>query len=181
MFFVDARTELFGYAAAILLAAIAAATDWRSGRIPNWLTLPPLVIAPVVYGIAHGWDGVASSLAGLFVCALVPFFLFRQGAIGGGDVKLVAAIGASAGLFVGLEVELVSFVVAGLYALGRLAWEGELIRTLGNSFFLALNPLLPKKWRREISPTLMSTVRMGGSFLAAAVLSLLARHPELYT
>ena len=146
----DARTELIGFAAAILIAGIATVTDWRTGRIPNWLTLPPLVIAPIVYGIAHGWIGVMSSVGGIIVCGLVPFFLWRQSAIGGGDVKMVAAIGASAGVLVGLEIELVSFLVAGLYALGRLAWSGELLKTLANSFFLALNPLLPKKWRRTI-------------------------------
>lgn len=181
MLYLDDQTQLFGYAAAILLAAIAAATDWKTGAIPNWLTLPPLVVAPVVYGIAHGWTGVVVSLGGLVICGLVPFLLWRQGAIGGGDVKFVAAVGASAGILVGLEVELVAFVVAGLYAMGRLAWDGELIKTLGNSFFLALNPLLPKKWRRKISPSLLHTVRMGGSFLAAGVVTFLARHPEFYT
>lgn len=176
----DSNTELFGLAAAILIAGIAAVMDWRTGRIPNYLTLPPLIIAPIVYGITDGTVGVLSSIVGMLLCGLVPFFLWRQGAIGGGDVKMTAAIGAVAGVLVGLEIEFISFIVGGLYALGRLAWEGQLLRTFANSFYLALNPLLPKKWRRKINPSLLSTVRMGGSFLVAAVLTLLARHPYLY-
>ena len=176
----DAETELVGIAAAILIAGIAAFTDWRSGRIPNWLTLPPLVIAPVIYGILYGWNGAFISVGGIVICGLVPFFLHRQSAIGGGDVKMVAAIGAVTGMLVGLEIEFVSFLVAGLYALGRLAWDGKLLQTLANSFFLALNPLLPKKWRRSVSPTMLSTVRMGGSFLAAGIMTVLSRHPYLF-
>ncbi len=173
-------TEVYGLMAAILIAGIAAVTDWRTGKIPNWLTFPPLVIAPAVYGILHGAMGLFMSVGGIVMCGLVPFFLHRQGAIGGGDVKMVAAIGAVSGVLAGLEIELVALIVAGLYALGRLAWEGELLKTLANSFFLGLNPLLPKKWRRKINPTQLSTVRMGGAFIAAAVLVLFSRHPNLF-
>jgi prepilin peptidase CpaA len=98
---------------------------------------------------------------------------------GGGDVKLGAAIGACAGLRAGFEIWLVSLVIAALFALGWLAWEGKLPQTLRNTFFLALNPMLPKQRRSAVRPSQMSTVRMGGAFLAATVLSLLIRHPSL--
>ncbi len=176
-----AAYELYGIAAALGLALTAAITDWRKGEIPNWLTLPPLVVAPVVYGILLGKMGAIASVLGIIFCGLPTLVLWWQGGIGGGDVKLVAAIGATAGIMAGLEIELVAFVVAALYALGRLAWEGKLLRTLGNTLFLALNPLLPKKWRRKVSPSLMNTVRLGGAFLAATILSFLVRQPNLYS
>lgn len=175
-----AQTELVAFIAAILISGIAALTDWRAGKVPNWLTYPLLVLGPLAYGIAHGSSGAISSVLGIFVCGLVPMLLWFQGAVGGGDVKMIAAIGAVMGPLRGLEVELISLVVAALYALGRLAWEGKLLGTLANSFFLALNPLLPKKHRRKITPTMMATVRMGGAFFAASVLILLSRHPEFY-
>ena len=169
--------ELYGIAAALVLTFAAAVTDWRKGEIPNWLTLPPLVVAPVLYAVFVGTQGIASSLLGIFFCGLPFLVLWWQGGIGGGDVKLVAAIGACAGAMAGLEIELLSLVIAALYALGRLAWQGQLIRTLGNAVFLAMNPLLPKKWRRKVSPTLMNTVRLGGAFLCATLLSFMIRQP----
>ncbi|MEM6954311.1 MAG: A24 family peptidase [Myxococcota bacterium] len=175
----DPTTEYTAFAAAILIAAVAALFDFRQGRIPNWLTLPPLIIAPIAYGLVHGLAGAAMSIGGIVLCGLVPWLLFRQGAIGGGDVKMTAAIGAVTGVLLGLKIEFVSLLVAGIYALGRLAWEGQLLRTLGNSFFLAANPLLPKHWRRSITPTMLATVRMGGAFVAAAILSFISEHPEL--
>ena len=112
-----ASYELYGIAAALGLALTAAITDWRKGEIPNWLTLPPLVVAPVVYGILLGKMGAIASVLGIVFCGLPTLVLWWQGGIGGGDVKLVAAIGATAGLMAGLEIELVAFVVAALYAL----------------------------------------------------------------
>ena len=81
----------------IAVAATAAATDARSGLIPNWITLPPLLAALVLHFVTQGAGGLALSLAGALVCGLVPYLLFRQGTMGGGDVKLLAALGALGG------------------------------------------------------------------------------------
>lgn len=171
---------LAGQCAAVGLAFVAAVTDWRKGEIPNWLTFPPLFLGPLMWGLAEGPTGLAESVAGMLLCAFIPFLLFKLGAIGGGDVKLVAAMGAVAGWKLGLEFELAGFVVAALYALGRLAYEGKLLRTLSNSVFLALNPIMPRSWRRRVTPSLMSTVRMGGGFFVGAAVSAISHHPELW-
>lgn len=177
---------LVGQLSAVGVALVSAVTDWRRGEIPNWLTLPPLVIGPVFWFLAGG-AGVEGakqmgwSVMGLLVCGLVPYLLFRKGAIGGGDVKIVAAMGALAGLYHGLEFALAGFLVAGVYALGRLAWEGKLLRTLGNSLFLALNPLMPKAWRREVTSDSMATVRMGGAFFVGAAIATLSHYPQLWS
>ncbi|MBX3250770.1 MAG: prepilin peptidase [Myxococcales bacterium] len=181
-----ATAILVGQLAAVSVALVSAVTDWRRGEIPNWLTLPPLVIGPLFWFLAGG-AGVTgaklmiNSLAGIFFCGLVPYLLFRKGAIGGGDVKIVAAMGALAGLYHGLEFALAGFLAAGVYALGRLAWEGKLLRTLGNSLFLALNPLMPKAWRREVTPESMATVRMGGAFFVGAAVATLSHYPQVWS
>lgn len=168
------------HAVAIVIAAAAAVTDWRTGLIPNWLTLPALVVAPIVHGLVDGLRGLISSVLGLLVCGLVPYLLFRKQAMAGGDVKLFAAVGAVAGLYVGIEAELLAFIVAAVFSLGQLAWRGKLLRTIGNSFFIALNPVLPKKWRREMEPELMSKVRMGLSIFVGTLLAVLMRHPTFW-
>ncbi len=151
----------FGVAASV--AAIAAVWDWRTGRIPNWLTLPPLVIAPLVYGLSLGPRFAIQSAVALLICGLIPYLLFRHNAMGGGDVKLFAALGAITGvsLTTGLEIELASLVAALVLTLGRLAWDGGLLRTLRNALFMVINPLLPAARRHEVRPELMTAVRMG--------------------
>lgn len=174
----DATLAVHG--AAVLITATGAVTDWRTGRIPNWLTLPPIFAAPIVHGLVFGVRGLIASVLGLLVCGLVPYVLFRKGAMAGGDVKLFAAVGAVAGIYVGIEAELLAFIFAALFSLARLAWHGKLFRTMGNSFFIALNPVLPKKWRREVEPELMSRVRLGGAIFAGTALAVLMKHPTFW-
>ncbi|HTE51111.1 MAG TPA: A24 family peptidase [Kofleriaceae bacterium] len=165
------------HGSALVIAAIAAVTDFRRGEIPNWLTLPPLVVAPVVHAITGGpWAGL-SSVGAAVLCGLVPYWLFRRGAAGGGDVKLFAAIGAIAGLSLGVEAQLATFMAAAVISLGRLAWRGRLLRTIANALFLAINPILPRRFRREIAPELMTAVRLGAFALAGTLLAVAMRHP----
>lgn len=152
------------------LALFAAISDGRTGRIPNWMTLPVLVIAVFFWGISEGLAGLAHSLLGALVCGVVPLFLFAKGALGGGDVKLFAALGALTGPSFGLEIQLFGFVLAAVYALARLAFEGKLLRTLANALRVGLNPLLPSRLRKPVEPELMSKVRLGIPIFVAVVL-----------
>ena len=84
-------------ACGVLLAlalAIAAATDLAARIIPNRLNLAIALLAPVAWW-AQGlslWSDVGLQLA-LAVALFLPFLLmFNVGAIGGGDVKLIAAL-----------------------------------------------------------------------------------------
>jgi prepilin peptidase CpaA len=167
----DAMRVVFG--AALLMAATGALTDYRTGHIPNWLTLPPLVIGPVVYGAVFGLEAVFAVLVGILVCSIVPLIMFRLGGMAGGDVKLFAAIAAIVGPDVGLEGEFLAFVVAGIYSLGRLTWDGKLFRTLGNTLALGVNPVLPKRLRRTVTPELRETLRLGGAIFAGLLISVL--------
>ncbi len=156
----------------LILCAIAAFTDWRAGVIPNWLTLPPLAIAPIYFMISGGiWD-LVRSLLGIVICVLVPLFLFWRRAIGGGDVKLFATIGALSGYMVGLEVQLLACALAGFYALVLLCWQGKLLRTLKNILCIASNIVLPKSKRIVVNPEFMTSIRLGVAIFFAASIRL---------
>jgi prepilin peptidase CpaA len=166
---------------AVLLPVIATATaatlDARTGLIPNWLTLPLMAAGLAVQGISGGVTGLALAATGLTVCGLLPWLLYRgsQGkAIGGGDVKLFAGLGAVAGPFAGLQIELSAFLLLGVFALVQLAFRGQLLRVLRSSLFLALNPLLPSRWKRPLETAALTEMRMGPA-IAVAALSVLVR------
>lgn len=163
------------FAVALLIAATGAITDYRTGHIPNWLTLPPLVIGPVGYGLVFGIEAVFAVVVGVLVCSIVPLLMFRLGGMAGGDVKLFAAIAALVGPDIGIEGEFLAFVVAGIYSLGRLTWDGKLFRTLANTSALVLNPVLPKRMRRTAAPELRETLRLGGAIFAGLLISVLGR------
>ena len=154
---------------AVLVTAIAAAIDWRTGHIPNWLTLVPLALAPFAHvGIFVATGRADQALAqggfsviGAAVCALVPLALFRAGGLGGGDVKLFAAIGAICRPMLGIEAQFYAFLAAALLAPARLAYEGKLLKVLANTMALVANPFLPKERRREITPEMLTWQGLG--------------------
>ena len=80
-------------------AVTAAITDIRSGKIYNWLTLPLLALAPVWHFAVRGLPGLWSSLEGLGITAgiLLALALIAGRGLGGGDLKLLAALGAVGG------------------------------------------------------------------------------------
>jgi len=166
---------------ALVIVAIAAFTDARKELIPNWLTLPAIVVAPFFWLFADFPWGGARSLLVLLLCGGVLWLLFRLRACAGGDVKLFAALGgvlggAYGGLALGFEALFFTLIAASVYSLIRLAWEGKLLRTLANAFYLPLNPVLPKKWRREMSRELMSEVRLGVPALVGTSVAVLLRY-----
>jgi len=162
-----ATTNAAGLALAV--ATTAALVDWKRGEIPNWLTLPPIVVAPFAYGLAFGMDGALHSVGAVILSGLVPYAMFRCGAMGGGDVKLFGALGAITGfdLLAGIEIQLGAFVAAMILACGVLAWRGVLLKSLGNAFVLALNPAVPPRWRRQACDALRQPIRLGGPILVA--------------
>jgi len=165
---------------AVAIALVAAVIDWRKGEIPNWLTLPALVVGPVLHfaiSLKMGTNAAASeagiSIAGAILCAVVPMLLYRQNAIGGGDVKLFAAIGALCQPMVGIEAEMYGFLAAAIVAPVRLAYEGKLFRTMKNALYVAMNPMLPKEKRQEIEPEAMSWFRLGPAIFVGTLLTAL--------
>jgi prepilin peptidase CpaA len=162
------------------VAAIAAITDRRDGTIPNWLTLPAIAAGLALHTLAFGVPGLRAAMFGLLACGLVPYLLFRMEAMGGGDVKLLAAIGALGGLTLGLEAQLLALVVAGSWATARLVWRGGLGRMLSNAMRLAANPLLPRRYRRPIEREAMTPMRLGGFIWAGTTLAVLGQYVEVW-
>jgi prepilin peptidase CpaA len=157
--------------AAVVVSAIAAVYDVRTGQIPSWLTLGGLFLAPFGHAaraaLAAGGDGEAAlteaglSVLGALACAIVPLVLYRQNALGGGDVKLFAALGAICQVSIGFEALTYSFLAAVLLAPARLVYEGKLLKTLKNTVLLLGNAFVPKAKRRDVDPELMTWFRMG--------------------
>jgi prepilin peptidase CpaA len=113
-------------ALAVAATALAAGTDARTGRIPNPLTVPLLAGALLLHFFSGGAGGLLASIVGAAVCAATPLVLFSRGGMGGGDVKLFAALGALVGATPGLEIQIVAFVVTGAVAVVGLVRQRRL-------------------------------------------------------
>jgi prepilin peptidase CpaA len=165
----------------LAVCLLAAVSDLWRGTIPNALTYPLLVVSPLLHG-GLAWTNGQSltaalaaaglSLAGLALCSAVPLVMWWKGAIGGGDVKLFAAIGALLGPNLGFEAQLYVFVLAALIAPAKLAYDGALWRSLRNIGSLLLNVVRKKQHRTAIEPVLVSWFRLGPCFALGCAVEL---------
>lgn len=162
---------------AIGVTGVAAYTDVRTGKIPNWLTYPVLVAGPLLFWIAAEKDGLWRCGLGLLACGIIPFLMWRSGGMGGGEVKLLAGLGALTGAFVGIEIEFYAMAAGCVAALLMLARQRRLLAALGNLFFLFMNPIMPKKWRREVQAELKHEIRIGPAILVGTLIAVGLQHP----
>lgn len=104
------------YLAFAALAALAAASDCATRRIPNWLSVPLLAGGVVAQALIGPSNALSALGAGLLVgLGLLP--LWRTHRVGGGDLKLAVAAGAWVGLAALPRYLLASALAAGALAL----------------------------------------------------------------
>ena len=110
--------------AAVALAVAACAFDLRTRRIPNALTFGAAAAGFLFHGLFSGLAGFGWSVAGWAVGLLLflPLFLLRG--MGGGDVKLLAAIGAWIGPGTVIWVALFASIAGGVFALALALTRG---------------------------------------------------------
>ena len=106
---------LISVAAFTLVAAIS---DIRTRKIPNWMTVP-MCVAGLVYQVCfYQWSGLGSGLIGFVAGFGILFVLWMIGSAGGGDVKLMGALGPWLGGMLTLKVLFVSLIFVTLGTLG---------------------------------------------------------------
>jgi prepilin peptidase CpaA len=103
---------------AVIAALLGAYFDVTSGRIPNRLTYSAILAAFVLRFGFLGWRGLLEGLIGLLLCGGAFLLLFVIHAMGGGDVKLMAAVGAWVGYRNAGIALIVCAISGGLIALG---------------------------------------------------------------
>lgn len=123
----------------LVLLAIAAVIDWRHRRIPNWLNLLIAVggIARAVSSFSHltFTDSMLGFAVG-FGMMIIPFVL---GALGGGDVKLLAAVGTWMGPIGTLLIFAGAALVGLVIVITQASYSGRLSMLFKNSAVLAVN------------------------------------------
>jgi prepilin peptidase CpaA len=123
----------------VLLAVLIGASvyDIRYRRIPNWLTLAGVLLGFAInFGIGPPEGGVLFALQGFLVAFGLYLFLYVLRAMGAGDVKLMAAVGALVGWERWFGIFVVTAIVGGVMAFTLVAVRGRLKRTIFNVGFI---------------------------------------------
>ena len=114
------------------IALAACVIDLRTRRIPNVLTLGAAAAAIVFHAATNGTSGLTSAALGwvLGLLLFLPLFLLRG--IGGGDVKLLGALGAWVGPSMVLWVAAFGAIAGGVFALVVSAKHGYTRQAFSN-------------------------------------------------
>jgi prepilin peptidase CpaA len=103
--------------AALSTAVVACGCDLRTRRIPNVLTFGAAVSGFAYHAVTGGAAGLGDSALGWLVGALVFIVPFALRGLGGGDVKLLAALGAWIGPGSAIWLALYTGVAGGVLAI----------------------------------------------------------------
>ena len=102
----------------LVLCVACAAIDLRSYRIPNWLTFGGAAVGLALAAATGSLAVAQAALLGLAIGLLALLPARAVGAVGMGDVKLLAAVGALVGFPLVLRVVVYTLLWGGLLALG---------------------------------------------------------------
>ncbi|MCL6477971.1 MAG: A24 family peptidase [Peptococcaceae bacterium] len=122
----------FDYTDYLLIAMmiICITTDIKCRRIYNKVLVPFLVAALGANFYTGGWPHLLDSAKGILLGLAVLIIPFAKGGIGGGDVKLLAAIGGIKGSSFVLSTFLAGALAGGVLALIILVRHRQLLKTL---------------------------------------------------
>jgi len=134
---------------AILLTLVLAAAvyDVRYRRIPNWLTAGGVLVGLAMNAFlgdwrtptpanSQIWPGLRFALAGLGIAFGVYFALYALRAMGAGDVKLMAAVGAMVGWQDWFGIFVFTAIIGGLMALILVIAKKRAMKTFWNVGFI---------------------------------------------
>jgi prepilin peptidase CpaA len=121
---------------AIVIGLLAGWIDWRSHRIPNWLTVSGFFAGIALNTIFFHWGGTKQSLLGAAMALgiLLPVVLLRG--LGAGDWKLMGALGAIVGSSQILDLLMATILFAGLIAIVQIVLKKRVFVTLRNMWEL---------------------------------------------
>lgn len=135
-----------------MLLAIAVASDLHNRRIPNILVFPGILAGLALhtaipsgagfFNTVFGGLGFLEAVSGaaLGLAFFLPMYALR--AMGAGDVKLMAMIGAFFGSYAILRIALLTMIAGGLLAIFAALRKGTLLQVLTNIRYMVTHSLI---------------------------------------
>jgi len=107
----------------VLLLLVATITDIQRQMIYNWNTYPGILLGFALRWADGGMSSLEDSIKGFVVCGVLMLVCFVLFGLGGGDLKLIAMIGAFLGFERGVEALLWTLVLGGILGAAMVVWQ----------------------------------------------------------
>ncbi|MGZ4858361.1 MAG: A24 family peptidase [Candidatus Angelobacter sp.] len=124
--------EMMFLAASFAWSAAGAAFDIWTKRIPNALSYSGILFGILLRTIFLGWHGLGTAFAGGLIGGGVFFLLYLVRAMGGGDVKLMTAVGCFTGPMLIVQIITACALAGGVMAIATMIYRKRTITTIRN-------------------------------------------------
>ena len=141
----------------LVLIVISSYTDLKFRKIYNRHTIPSLLVGMFLATLVNFPGGLWNAILASLVAFTVFFVMFALGIMGGGDVKLVAAVGALIGYPCILDALFWGIMCGGVYAILSLLKRKALVSTLKQIFIFIWNLFI---WRIVTPPNLKESKKI---------------------
>lgn len=168
----------WSYYILIAILLIALYTDITKNKIYNWLTFSSLFLA-LIFSFFNG-VGILYSFFGFLMAFAVSLFIYATGGVKGGDVKIMASLGAWFGIYSILPVLLYIFISGGLLGIFSTLRNGTFFKTFNKIkmfFVAAFTPGM--KAGLELKESVNKPVPYGIAIFIGTIICLL--YPDLIT
>ncbi|MEZ4458747.1 MAG: A24 family peptidase [bacterium] len=112
------------------LLLYSAWTDWKVRKVYNKVTYPAMVVGLALHLIVQGLPGLGDGAIGFVLAFVIGLVMMPFGWIGGGDVKLLMAVGAALGVQALGEITFYSVWIGAILGLVMAIANGYLIEML---------------------------------------------------
>lgn len=168
--------ELFYDIPIFVLLVIAIYTDLSRKKVYNWTTIPAICLGLALHFSRDGWPGAGNSLLGFIAGFGLLFICYLAGGMGGGDVKLMGAIGALGGYPFVLWAAFYSALAGGLMAVIIMIWQGALREGLKQTGRLFLRLVAPVREKTVTAPREDREVPYGVAIVIGTFLVLMRKY-----
>jgi len=145
--------------------ALCIGVDLRTRRIPNLLSGSAILAGPVLNALYFGRPGLLASLVGFALTVGILLGPFALGGIGGGDVKMMGAVGALLGPRLALAGVAAGMILGGAIMTLHLLRRGRLREKLAATGEM----VTVAAWSRSLTPLKVSATDRGAIALPYSV------------
>jgi prepilin peptidase CpaA len=138
-------------ASLLVFLGLSVMFDISVRRIPNLLSGPGILLGVVLNAAHFGMPGMLASLAGVGITTGILVWPFAAGGIGGGDVKMMGAVGAFLGPRLAVMGLVIGMILGGIIMSVHLARVGR----LGNKIASLINMVRVALWTRSLQPLVL--------------------------
>jgi prepilin peptidase CpaA len=126
----------------VTLLALCAASDIRSNKIFNIVTVPFAISAIALHSFNNGIDGFLFSTAGMATGIALLALPYVMGGMGAGDVKLMGAVGGFLGAKATLGAFLFIALAGGIYSLALILIRRDVFKGFFSEKLLVLSSMV---------------------------------------